>query len=187
MLLGFSNCEEIKPFVKVVEVTENFNFIVSAILYASYNSLILIPILTNFQKYNLSNRNIKKISFLIAIILGFLIFIIYKKNSIFYPEILIKELPNMYIAEVTSSKMKILYGLVMISSIFTTAFSCGLSFLNMRKKENYTRNAFFICILALICSKIGFSNMVNICFPLFGFLGIFQIILIVLNNFKERK
>ena len=95
--------------------------------------------------------------------------LIYNVNNLFYPEITKVELPNMLIASMISNKFKIAYGLVMLIAIFTTAFSCGFSFLEMHKKENYEKNALIICILAFICAKFGFSNMINVCFPLFGY------------------
>ena len=70
-----------------------------------------------------------------------------------------------------------------ISAIFTTAFSCGFSFLNMRNRKNYERNALLICIVAFLCSGIGFSNMINICFPVFGYLGIFQILFLIYRKY----
>lgn len=96
--------------------------------------------------------------------------VIYNVNNMFYPNIVSKELPNMYIASLLSNKFKIAYGFVMLMAIFTTAFSSGFNFLEMRKKENYERNALIISILALVCSKIGFSNLINFCFPIFGYL-----------------
>ena len=93
----------------------------------------------------------------------------------------------MLLASLLSNKLKVAYGLVMIIAIFTTAFSCGYSFLKMHKKENYERNALIICFLAFLCARFGFSNMINFCFPFFGYLGIFQIILIIKKYIRSKK
>ena len=116
-------------------------------------------------------------------------FLIYNVNNIFYPDIMAVELPNMLIAGLLSNRIKLVYALVMIAAIFTTAFSCGFSFLNMRNKKYYERNAFIMCIAAFFCAKIGFSNMINTCFPIFGYFGIFQIIVVVttLKNGEDKK
>lgn len=188
LVLGFSNYEEIEITKNVgMQINETGNFLISAILYASYNSLILVPILINFKKYNLKNSKILLIGVLVTVILGTLMLLIYNVNNLFYTEISKVELPNMHIASYVSPNFKILYGLVMLMAIFTTAFSCGFSFLEMRKKENYEKNAFIICVGAVVCSRFGFSNMINICFPVFGILGIFQIILIFLENIRSKK
>ena len=140
------------------------------ILYASYNSLILVPILINLKKYNFENKKVIWIGIFTSFILGVLMLVIYNVNNMFYPDIVSKELPNMYIASLFSNNFKIAYGFVMLMAIFTTAFSSGFNFLEMRKKENYERNALIISLLALVCSRIGFSNLINFCFPLFGYL-----------------
>lgn len=165
------------------------NFILSAILYTSYNSLILVPMLINFKKYKLNNLKICIIGIITAFILFLLMLLIYNANNLFYPEIMSAEMPNMILASLINPGIKLAYGIVMLAAIFTTAFSCGFSFLEMCKKENYERNALFICGIAFLCAKIGFSTMINYCFPIFGYIGIFQIILIIisLKNKEGRK
>lgn len=184
-ILGFYNYEKIGITLELKSfyISSSFtgNFVVSAILYASYNLLILVPILVNFEKYNLSNKKILLIGVLTFITLGILIFLIYRVNNKFYPNIMAYELPNMKIASLISKKMQIFYGIVVLCAIFTTAISAGFSFLKMKHKENYEKNAFIMCVVAFLCAKLGFSNMINICFPLFGYLGIFQIILILIK------
>lgn len=106
-------------------------------------------------------------------------FVIYKTNNYFYPEIMQVEMPNMLLASMLSNKMKLAYGIVILAAIFTTAFSSGFNFLEMCSNKNYERNALLLCAMAFFCSKIGFSTMINIFFPLFGYLGLFQIFLIV--------
>ena len=62
-------------------------------------------------------------------------FLIYRINNLFYPEIISVELPNMRLASLLSNEIKIFYGIVILAAIFTTAFSCGFNFLEMKKKE----------------------------------------------------
>ena len=188
LILGFSNYEGI---YRIEEIDDFFaqrgNFWLSAVLYASYNSLILVPILINFRKYNLNNRKTIVISILTTVILGILMLLIYKVNNLFYPKIVNVELPNMLIASMLSGNFKIVYGIIMLVAIFTTAFSCGFSFLEMREKKNYERNALLISILAFLVARIGFSNMINIFFPIFGFFGVFQVILLIVRGVKNEQ
>lgn len=186
LLLGVSNYDGVELTKEnEINIIENRNFIISAVLYASYNSLILFPVMINFLKYKLSNKKIVLIGVVSILILAILMNIIYKVNSLFYPEICTYELPNMMIASLISKKLKILYSIVILGAIFTTAFSCGFSFLKMSNEKNYERNALIICVLACICAKIGFSNLIEICFPFFGYFGIFQILLIIKKKYKE--
>lgn len=185
IVLGISDYQGLSidtNYLKINEVTNyTGNWLLSAILYASYNSLILVPILLNFRNYNLSKIKIIGLGIGTTLILGILMFLIYRINNIFYPDIMNVELPNMMLAGLLSNEIKYAYGLVMLAAIFTTAFSCGFSFLNMRDKKHYERNAFIMCVISLFCARVGFSNMINICFPIFGYLGIFQIILILIT------
>ena len=182
LVLGFSNYDGIEIANDTnIEIKEKNSFLLSGILYASYNSLILIPILINFRKYSLSKEKIFLIGGLTSLILGSLMLIIYYINNLFYPEITSVELPNMLLASLLSNKLKMAYGLVLLSAIFTTAFSSGFSFLEMRKKDNYEKNALLICIIAFICARFGFSNMMNVCYPLFGYSRNFS------NNINNKK
>ena len=183
VILGISDYEgiskEFLPNYITSDINYKGNWLVSSILYASYNSLILIPILINLKKYNLSRFKVLMLGVATFFILGILMFFIYKVNAIFYPNIMLVELPNMMYASLLSSLIKNFYSVVIIAAIFTTAFSCGFSFLNMLNKKNYKRNALLLCIVSFFCSGIGFSNMINICFPIFGYLGIFQIVCLI--------
>ena len=91
------------------------------------------------------------------------------------------EMPAVYIASKISEIWKYIYGFIILSAILTTSVSLGTSFLeNVGKtKKYYKQYAIFICISAVIISKIGFSNLVNLLYPIFGYIGLIQIIKIV--------
>ena len=80
-----------------------------------------------------------------------------------------------------SNILSTMYGFVILSSIFTTSISLGGSFLQniASNKKSYTQIAIIMCITSLLISKIGFSNLVNILYPIFGYLGLIQIYKIV--------
>ena len=80
--------------------------------------------------------------------------------------------------------LEYIYGIVILGSIFTTAISLGISFLQntVKNKKSYTQIALIMCITSVIISKIGFSNLVNILYPIFGYLGILQIYKIVIKK-----
>ena len=49
-------------------------------------------------------------------------------------------------------------------------------------KKSYQQIAVIMCIISVLVSKIGFSNLVNMLYPLFGYLGIIQIIKLIIVN-----
>ena len=79
------------------------------------------------------------------------------------------------------------YSVVILFAIITTAFSCGYSFLKMNSEKNYFRNSALMCLAGVVLSRIGFSQMINNCFPLFGYLGIAQLIMIFLLKRNKEE
>ena len=73
VFLGIKNIPYIIESKAVLEIeTKKIGFIINSLLYASYNSIILIPVLINIKKYYNSKKEIK----LISIISGFLIILL---------------------------------------------------------------------------------------------------------------
>lgn len=76
---------------------------------------------------------------------------------------------------------KYLYGIIILGAIITTAISSAFGFLNniSRNREKYKKYNRIICILSVFISLLGFSNLVNNIYPVFGILGLIQLILIL--------
>ena len=162
----------------------NIGFILQAILYASYNSILLIPVLITLNKYIKNKKQINKISILssgIIAIMSILIFLLLTKVDVDIEKL---EMPAIYVVSNMFYILKYLYGFVILGSIFTTAISLGMSFLrNISKNEkSYSHIALIMCITSVVVSKIGFSNLVNMLYPIFGYLGLLQIYNILLKN-----
>lgn len=155
----------------------NSSFLLNAILYSSYNSILLIPVLITLKDYLKSKRQIlfiSLISTIIVILLSIIVFLLLLKVDV---DITKLEMPAVYVVSKMFSLFRILYGFIILGSIFTTSISLGASFLqNVSKdKKSYTQLALIMCITALVVSKIGFSNLINFLYPLFGYLGLLQI------------
>lgn len=161
--------------------SQNFWWIIQSIIYCSYNMILIIPILINFKKYIKNKKEIKYIS----IFSGLIIFIL--AISIFLLLINIKEkinlieMPAVYVIGKKFPEFKLIYGLIIIFSIFTTAISTGISFLKntIKSKKSFPQYAAIMCITSLIISNFGFLNLVKILFPVFGYFGLIQIIYIL--------
>ena len=158
----------------------NFNitkkgFFLSSILYAGYNSILLIPVLITLKNFLEEKKQILKISILtgiITIVLGTIVFGILFNVGDKVSQI---EMPIAYVVSKLITPFQIIYGLVIMLSIFTTAVSLGNSFLESISKRNILNTA-FICISSVIFSNFGFSNLITYVYPLFGVLGLVQII-----------
>ena len=148
----------------------------NSIIYSSYNSIILIPVLVTLKKYvNKKNfYSIGVITSLVVIVLSLFIYIILLKSNI---DIIEFDLPIIYIVKQYGSVFKYLYGVVIVISIFTSIISAGYSFLknSIKNKKKYSKLLKVMCISSIFITNIGFSNLVNTLYPIFGILGIVQI------------
>lgn len=164
-------------------VNNSNSWIIGSILYTSYNSIILIPVLTSLKSYIYSKRQIIKISIISSIIIVILALFIYGlllRGEFFVSEL---EMPLIEITLQFGKIFKYIYGFVIIASIFTSAISTGYSFLKnvTKRRKNYEIILIIMCITGIAVSSIGFSNLVELLYPLFGILGLIQIGLILKN------
>ena len=160
---------------------ENAKWILSSILYASYNSITLIPILVSMKKMIKNKKQIKQIFAIVTVVMIVLSAIIYLLIQVFINDLKGIEIPIVYIAGLLGNVYKYLYGFVILVAIFTSAISAGYSFLvNCTKsKKQYTYYAITICLASILVSNLSFSGLINLLYPIFGYLGIIQIIFIL--------
>lgn len=158
--------------------TNYTNFALSAVLYSSYNSILLIPVLITLNNYVKNKKQIFYISFISAIVtilLSAIIFLLLVRVDV---EISKLEMPVVYVVSNMFKILRYIYGVIILGSIFTTAISLGVSFLQntAKNKKGYTQIAIIMCITSVIISKFGFSNLVSLLYPIFGYLGLIQIL-----------
>ena len=189
IFLGTKNISyliQTKPYIEM-KLKIN-NFLISSILYTSYNSITLIPVLVSMKTCITNKKQIKQISIITGTIIMILLFCIYGlllKNSNLVQKL---ELPLLKIVKSFGEKYTYIYSFIIISSIFTSAISSGYTFLkNVSKtQKSYKINLVLISIGAIIISKIGFSNLVKTLYPFFGFLGLLQIWLLIRDKIAHQ-
>lgn len=182
IIIGIKNINNLNS----IEINNNkvinnfFPAIISGIIYGSYNIILLIPVLIT-----LKNKVKKNNIFLISIFSGIILFIL--SLIIYFLLINIKininkiEMPVVYVIRKNFPEFKKIYEFIILTSILTTAISEGISVLEniSKSKKSYAQLASILCITSVIFSKIGFSNLINLLYPLFGVLGIFEIFIIL--------
>ena len=186
VVVGILNLQEIN-FLKLDNyiIQTNFsNYIVSGLLYCSYNSILLIPVLLTLRDYIKSKKQIAGVSALTTLIttlLSLIVFLLLVRVDV---DIAKLEMPAVYVVSNSFRLLKYFYGFIILVSIFTTAISLGMSFLQniAKNKKSYTQFALIMCIIAVLTSKIGFSNLINILYPLFGYLGLVQIFKLLITR-----
>ena len=72
--------------------------------------------------------------------------------------------------------------------MFTTAIASGYGFISrMIDWLKIKRNTciFLFCIFTFFLAKVGFANLVNTIYPIFGYIGLFLLIMILFDGLKE--
>lgn len=158
--------------------SSNLNWILQAVLYCSYNMILVIPILVGLNKYIKNKKQITIISIISAIIVFILALSIFLLLVNINEDISTIEMPAVYSIDKNFPTFSSIYGIVILLSIFSTAISIGISFLKnvVKDKKSYPQIVGIMCISGVLISNIGFSNLVKMLFPVFGYLGIVQII-----------
>ena len=165
--------------------------VINAILYSSYNSILLIPILITLEKYVESKKEkimVSSITSILIIILTMGLYgILVKSNS----EISNIEIP---VISILDNKIeKYLYSISIEIAIITSAIVAGygvLDNLNENIKSNsikYKKVIAVMCLAGIPISGIGFGNLINTMYPLFGGLGLIQIMLIFQNKLEKKR
>lgn len=157
-------------------------WILSSVLYASYNSITLIPILISLKnKINTKTQSLI-ISFFVGSIMLMLSIVIFLLMNTFMKEICKIEIPTVYIASMIGKGFKYIYGVVILMAISTTAIGSGYGFLSNLQinRKKYVVYSAIMCVFSILIGQIGFSNLINLLYPVFGYLGIVQIIFLII-------
>lgn len=175
------------PELKIIQIKKSW--ITSTIIYTSYNLILLIPVLISLRKQITKEKNIKYIalfSAIIMIILSIIIFMLLPNASI--SELERQEMPAVYVISNNFYQYRTIYAFIILASIFTTAISVGIGFLqNVSKtKTSYPQFVITMCITSLVITNFGFSKLLNFVYPVFGYIGIIQIILIMTKKLANN-
>lgn len=152
--------------------------ILSGILYANYNSIVLIPMLIGIKGQIKTKKQINAVSIISFFVMLILTILIYEMQKETNGNL---EMPMLSIANGISWQFLIIYGIMVGIAIFTSAISAGYSLICNVAKENKSKKliALILCIIAIPISTISFSTLVNLLYPIFGLLGTLQIIFLI--------
>ena len=183
-IIDFRNILGISDYVPE---NTSWKWILDSVLYGSYNTILLIPVLIALRKLVNNKKGQYIVSILTAtlvIVLSLIVFFILTKIDV---DIKNLEMPTVYIVSKISPIFRDIYGFIILSSILTTSISLGTSFLEniAYSKKTYKQYAILICVSAVLVSNIGFSNLVNLLYPIFGYIGLIQIIKITIQKSKS--
>ncbi|NLU52310.1 MAG: hypothetical protein GXX10_05550 [Clostridiaceae bacterium] len=165
------------------------NWLWASILYLSYNTVPSISILGPLGYKANSRRIIRNGAILGGLGLGigaFAIFISLYSNAKIIKDV---EIPMLVIAGGLSPVVKILYSVVLLAEIYTTAVSDLYGFsariCNNGKGKKHINSVILASIAAaFVLSLAGFSNLVKYMYPFVGYLGVITLICIIYHRYK---
>jgi|LSQX01.1.fsa_nt_gb uncharacterized membrane protein YkvI len=174
-------------FKEIIEKSID-NWVASSLVYVSYNTLTLIVIMTALLPF-INKRKIGIIGGILGgLVLGVIAIIIFSVLIIFYPDIMLYEIPFLYVVVQKGRIIELIYVFVLYSAMLTTAVANGyglISKMDELLKIRRKTSTILFCIFSFFLAKVGFANLVNVLYPLFGYMGLFLVIIILLDGLKE--
>ncbi len=182
VFLGINKIEY-SQIIEENNIKNSINWILRSILYTSYNSITLIPILISLKNKVDTKKTSLLVSFCVAVVMIVLSVCIFLLMNTFIKEIREVEIPIVYIANSLGNKIKYVYGVVILIAIFTTAICAGYGFLSniTKNRKKYILCLGIICIISILIGQMRFSNLINLLYPIFGYLGIVQLIFLIIK------
>lgn len=174
--------------VKSAFLAATNNWFTSAIIYVSYNMITGTVILVSLKKLLDSRRTALLAGLLGGELLLTIAIIMWGAIHIYYLELLHFEIPFLELSSKAGIFVQGIYTFILFSAIFTAAVSCGYGLV---ERISWTLNiskypiVFSICGLSIPCAYFGFANFVGDLYPVFGYLGLYMMIIIIWDGLKN--
>lgn len=166
------------------------NWISSSLIYTSYNILTAVVVLISINHLLNSRFTGRLAAFISGVSLGLIGLILGVIILIYYNDVTGMEIPLLVVVMKYEPIIQYVYIVVLISAMFTTALANGFGIITRLKEieiglSNITM-ILGVIIGAIMFSQIGFSYMVGKVYPIFGYIGLLEIILILVYFIKLK-
>ncbi|MEQ8201088.1 MAG: hypothetical protein ABRQ24_06685 [Syntrophomonadaceae bacterium] len=166
---------------------ENWNWLISAILYVSYNFSLAMVVLTQYQGITTRRNGILGAAWG-GLALGGMVLINYLAMCKFLPEVTYYQVPMLFVAGQVSQTAKHLYTIVLWLGIITTALANAYGF--TQRFAQFTGLSYPACLilcltLAIPLSLQSFSMLVATIYPVFGLIGVSIMIALIYKTTKD--
>lgn len=168
------------------------NWLTAAVLYISYNTIISVAVLGPLGVKARNSRTIRNGAILGGIGLGLGAVMIYFALAGHMRAVAGLEVPMLYIAARISPAVQLMYTVVLIAEIYTTAvgslygFAARISEL-LKPHVNSKTVVITASAAGLVASQFGFSNLVKYLYPLVGYGGIVLLVSLLYVEFRRKK
>ena len=163
--------------------------LLSSLLYVSYNMLTAAAVLTTLWPYLVREKMPFRAALagggtlaVVSLVLGVATFINYGT---------IKEIEIPALQLVADKKtLSYLYTFILMGAMYTTAISNGYGFADAIRSVLPVGKVWMsitTVLLGIFVSQLGFSQLVNKGYSLFGYIGLFQLLLLVMHWFPLKR
>ena len=171
--------------VYISRITKNWFF--SSLLYVSYNSILSVMMLCSMLPYLKTRRTAFAAGILGGVVLTVAAIVINTVIFLFYPSAADREIPLLDILHSISSSVGWLYSVLLWLAMLVSAVTSGFCFSD--RAGNLFRVdirivAMLLCACAVPLSTLGFSRLISLIYPAFGWLGLFMIIVILVTGLQ---
>ncbi|WP_099190711.1 YkvI family membrane protein [Tepidibacter mesophilus] len=173
-----------------INTNNNHTFIISSVTYVGYNMIPALVILTSVGSLVDSKKTAIKGGMLGGLFLGILALFILIPSLILYNDVSSLELPMLNISSYSDYRGKYLYSIILWFAMFTTAIGNGFGFITRISpifKIEQKKLCFLFCLISIFLAKFGFSNLIMILYPLFGYISFLIIICAFLKLIFKRN
>ena len=161
-------------------------WLLSAVVYASYNLVTGVPILAATSKMATEKKDAMLGGLLGGGVITLLGICMALPLFLYHANVIRLEIPFLYIVLQHGNSLRLFYLAVLISAIMTTAACNAFAVAEWLKTRGYVckiKIAAVLCFVGIVASHIGFSNIVAYVYPAFGFLGLFKILVVLWHGF----
>jgi len=161
----------------------------SAVIYVSYNLVMAVAILgpmgAKYNKPELLSRG----AFLGGLGLGLGSLAIFLALAPNLPTAAKFEIPMIYVAGSLSYSLRIIYSLVLLAEIYTTAVGSLYGFVSRLTSREDPRTRYYIIgsgLAALLASQLGFTTLVRTLYPAVGYAGLLLLLGLTYGFIRKR-
>ncbi len=164
------------------------NWVLSAMIYVSYNSIMSVVVLCSLLPYLKTRRTGRLGGILGGIALGISALLISLALFFFHPEKTGADFPLLEVIRPYSAALSAVYTGILFLAMLLSAITAGFCVTEKVSRRLHIRSrlaAPVICALAVPLSAIGFSKLIGTVYPIFGCIGLFMLIVILLYGLKD--
>lgn len=161
------------------------NWFTASLLYVSYNSISAVVVMASLYPLLKSKGAAVRGGMAGGLGLGLIAIFLLIPTLVLYTDIQGVEIPMLAIAGKLGKEIQVMYSILLWFAMLTTAAANGFVFIQSVESAvgmNHILTCFLFCIATIPLAGFGFKNLVNILYPIFGYVGIFMVLIMFIRN-----